>query len=117
MGACSCDALPPSPVITDGAPGAHSSPSACELARRGRPAASHIGPGGLMRVLALDTATEACSVALLTERAARTLRAESAAGTREQILGMVDAVLAEAACRSPASSASPPASARARSPA
>ncbi len=49
-----------------------------------------------MRVLALDTATEACSVALLTDDGLLGRCAEAARGHGEQILGMVDAVLAEA---------------------
>ena len=49
-----------------------------------------------MRVLALDTATEACSVALLTDDGVLARCAEVARGHAEQILGMVDAVLAEA---------------------
>jgi tRNA threonylcarbamoyladenosine biosynthesis protein TsaB len=49
-----------------------------------------------MRVLALDTATEACSVALLTDDGLLGQFAEVARGHAEQILGMVDAVLAEA---------------------
>lgn len=49
-----------------------------------------------MRVLALDTATEACSVALLTDDGLLGRCAEVARGHAEQILGMVDAVLAEA---------------------
>jgi tRNA threonylcarbamoyladenosine biosynthesis protein TsaB len=49
-----------------------------------------------MRVLALDTATEACSVALLTDDGVLGRCAEVARGHAEQILGMVDAVLAEA---------------------
>ncbi len=49
-----------------------------------------------MRVLALDTATEACSVALLTDDGLLGQFAEVGRGHAEQILGMVDAVLAEA---------------------
>ena len=49
-----------------------------------------------MRVLALDTATEGCSVALLTDGGLRGRWAEAGRGHAEQILGMVDAVLAEA---------------------
>ena len=49
-----------------------------------------------MRVLALDTATEACSVALLTDDGLLGRRAEVGRGHAEQVLGMVDAVLAEA---------------------
>jgi len=48
-----------------------------------------------MRVLALDTATEACSVALLTDHGLTGQFAEVGRGHAEQILGMVDAVLAE----------------------
>jgi len=49
-----------------------------------------------MRVLALDAATEACSVALLTDDGLLGRCAEVGRGHAEQILGMVDAVLAEA---------------------
>jgi len=49
-----------------------------------------------MRVLALDTATEACSVALLTDHGSIGQFAEVERGHAEQILGMVHAVLAEA---------------------
>jgi tRNA threonylcarbamoyladenosine biosynthesis protein TsaB len=49
-----------------------------------------------MRVLALDTATEGCSVALLTDEGLLGRCAEVARGHAEQILGMVDAVLTEA---------------------
>ncbi len=49
-----------------------------------------------MRVLALDTATEACSVALLTDDGLLGRCAEVGRGHAEQVLGMVDAVLAEA---------------------
>jgi tRNA threonylcarbamoyladenosine biosynthesis protein TsaB len=47
-----------------------------------------------MRVLALDTATEACSVALLTDQGLSGQWAEVGRGHAEQILGMVEAVLA-----------------------
>ena len=49
-----------------------------------------------MRVLALDTATEACSVALLAEQGLIGRYAEPGRGHAAQILGMVDAVLAQA---------------------
>jgi len=49
-----------------------------------------------MRVLALDTATQACSAALLTEGAAITRELLTERGHAEHILSMVDAVLAEA---------------------
>jgi tRNA threonylcarbamoyladenosine biosynthesis protein TsaB len=49
-----------------------------------------------MRVLALDTATEACSVALLTDAGLVGAFKEVGRGHAEQILDMVDAVLAEA---------------------
>src|SRR5208283_2224346 len=49
-----------------------------------------------MRLLALDTATEACSVSLLTERGLTGRFAEVGRGHAERILGMVDEVLAEA---------------------
>jgi tRNA threonylcarbamoyladenosine biosynthesis protein TsaB len=49
-----------------------------------------------MRVLALDTATEACSVALLTADGVACRFAEVGRGHAEHILGMIDAVLAEA---------------------
>jgi tRNA threonylcarbamoyladenosine biosynthesis protein TsaB len=49
-----------------------------------------------MRVLALDTATEACSVALLDENALIGRYEEPGRGHAAQILGMVDAVLAQA---------------------
>jgi tRNA threonylcarbamoyladenosine biosynthesis protein TsaB len=48
-----------------------------------------------MRVLALDTATEACSVALLTNDGLLGRSAEVGRGHAEQILDMVNAVLAE----------------------
>ncbi len=49
-----------------------------------------------MRMLALDTATEACSVALLTESGLTGQFADVGRGHAEQILDMVNAVLAEA---------------------
>jgi tRNA threonylcarbamoyladenosine biosynthesis protein TsaB len=49
-----------------------------------------------MRVLALDTATEACSVALLTDAGLVGAFKEVGRGHAEQILDMVDAVLSEA---------------------
>ncbi|HLZ99544.1 MAG TPA: tRNA (adenosine(37)-N6)-threonylcarbamoyltransferase complex dimerization subunit type 1 TsaB, partial [Steroidobacteraceae bacterium] len=49
-----------------------------------------------MRVLALDTATEACSVALLTDGGVAGAFKEVGRGHAEQILDMVDAVLREA---------------------
>jgi len=49
-----------------------------------------------MRVLALDTSTEACSVALLDEPRVIARYAEIGRGHAEEILGMVSAVLAEA---------------------
>jgi tRNA threonylcarbamoyladenosine biosynthesis protein TsaB len=49
-----------------------------------------------MRMLALDTATEACSVALLTDGGLIGQFAEVGRGHAEQILDMVNAVLAEA---------------------
>ncbi len=49
-----------------------------------------------MRVLALDTATEACSVALLVNGECISRFAELRRGHAEQILDMVDSVLAEA---------------------
>jgi tRNA threonylcarbamoyladenosine biosynthesis protein TsaB len=49
-----------------------------------------------MRVLALDTATEACSVALLTDAGLVGVFREVGRGHAEQILDMVDAVLSEA---------------------
>ena len=49
-----------------------------------------------MRVLALDTATEACSVALLTDERLVGQFKEVGRGHAEQILDMVDAVLTEA---------------------
>jgi tRNA threonylcarbamoyladenosine biosynthesis protein TsaB len=48
-----------------------------------------------MRVLALDTATEACSVALLTDQGLIGQWAEVGRGHAQQILGMVEAVLAD----------------------
>jgi tRNA threonylcarbamoyladenosine biosynthesis protein TsaB len=48
-----------------------------------------------MRVLALDAATEACSVALLTDQGLTGRWAEVGRGHAQQILGMVEAVLAE----------------------
>jgi tRNA threonylcarbamoyladenosine biosynthesis protein TsaB len=49
-----------------------------------------------LKVLALDTATEACSVALLTDGGVFGVCKEVGRGHAEQILGMVDAVLGEA---------------------
>ncbi len=49
-----------------------------------------------MRILALDTATEACSVALLTDDGVIGRWREVGRGHAEEILGMVDATLAEA---------------------
>ncbi len=49
-----------------------------------------------MRVLALDTATEACSVAVLTEAGLVGVWSEVGRGHAEQILGMVDTVLSAA---------------------
>jgi tRNA threonylcarbamoyladenosine biosynthesis protein TsaB len=49
-----------------------------------------------MKVLALDTATEACSVALLTDAGLVGICREVGRGHAEQILDMIDAVLAEA---------------------
>jgi tRNA threonylcarbamoyladenosine biosynthesis protein TsaB len=49
-----------------------------------------------VKVLALDTATEACSVALLTDDGVFGVCKEVGRGHAEQILGMVDAVLREA---------------------
>jgi len=49
-----------------------------------------------MKVLALDTATEACSVALLTDADLVGVFREVGRGHAEQILDMVDAVLSEA---------------------
>src|SRR5450631_346433 len=61
------------------------------------------GPGWLkprrrpsMRMLALDTSTEACSVALLTDTDLFGISEEVGRGHAERILGMVDAVLREA---------------------
>jgi tRNA threonylcarbamoyladenosine biosynthesis protein TsaB len=48
-----------------------------------------------MRLLALDTATEACSVALLTERGLISDTVEIGRGHAQEILGMVDRILAE----------------------
>jgi tRNA threonylcarbamoyladenosine biosynthesis protein TsaB len=52
-----------------------------------------------MRMLALDTATEACSVALLTDDGLFSRFAEVGRGHAEAILSMVDATLAEAGVR------------------
>jgi tRNA threonylcarbamoyladenosine biosynthesis protein TsaB len=49
-----------------------------------------------VRVLALDTATEACSVALLTDEGSFGRFKEVGRGHAEEILGMVDATVAEA---------------------
>ena len=49
-----------------------------------------------VRILALDTATEACSVALLTEGGVIGRFEEVGRGHAERILAMVDATLAEA---------------------
>jgi tRNA threonylcarbamoyladenosine biosynthesis protein TsaB len=49
-----------------------------------------------MRVLALDTATEACSVALLIDGEVHGIFKEVGRGHAEAILGMVDTVLAQA---------------------
>ena len=48
-----------------------------------------------MRILALDTATPACSTALLSDRGAITREIETERGHAEHILAMVDAVLKE----------------------
>jgi tRNA threonylcarbamoyladenosine biosynthesis protein TsaB len=48
-----------------------------------------------MRVLALDTATEACSVALLTEHGLISDSVEIGRGHAQEILGMVDRILAQ----------------------
>jgi tRNA threonylcarbamoyladenosine biosynthesis protein TsaB len=48
-----------------------------------------------MRLLALDTATEACSVALLTEQGLISDTVEIGRGHAQEILGMVDRILAE----------------------
>jgi len=52
-----------------------------------------------MRILALDTATEACSTALLIDGRLVVREAEFDRGHAEHILGMVDAVLAEEGLR------------------
>jgi tRNA threonylcarbamoyladenosine biosynthesis protein TsaB len=49
-----------------------------------------------MRVLAIETSTEALSVALLTEQGISERGLETARGHAEQILSLIDAVLAEA---------------------
>ncbi len=49
-----------------------------------------------MRLLALDAATEACSVALLTDDRILSRRAEPGRTHAQQILGMVESLLAEA---------------------
>src|SRR5260370_30382135 len=49
-----------------------------------------------MRVLALDTATEACSVALLSGDECISRSAEGGRSHAQQVLEMVEAVLAEA---------------------
>ena len=49
-----------------------------------------------MKVLALDTVTEACSVALWTEEGVFSRFKEMGRGHAEEVLGMVDAVLLEA---------------------
>jgi tRNA threonylcarbamoyladenosine biosynthesis protein TsaB len=48
-----------------------------------------------MRILALDTATSACSAALLSDAAALTREIETERGHAEHILAMIDAVLME----------------------
>jgi tRNA threonylcarbamoyladenosine biosynthesis protein TsaB len=48
-----------------------------------------------MRLLALDTATEACTVALLTEHGLISESVEIGRGHAQKILGMVDRILAE----------------------
>jgi tRNA threonylcarbamoyladenosine biosynthesis protein TsaB len=48
-----------------------------------------------MRLLALDTATEACSVALLTDRDVISATQEIGRGHAQEILAMVDRILAE----------------------
>jgi tRNA threonylcarbamoyladenosine biosynthesis protein TsaB len=48
-----------------------------------------------MRLLALDTATEACSVALLTEHGLISESVEIGRGHAQEILGMVDRILAD----------------------
>jgi len=52
-----------------------------------------------MKILAIDTATEACSAAVLSPQGMTTRYAELDRGHAEQILEMVDAVLAESGCR------------------
>jgi tRNA threonylcarbamoyladenosine biosynthesis protein TsaB len=52
-----------------------------------------------MRLLALDTATECCSAAMLIEGRLLTREAELARGHAERILPMIDELLAEAAIR------------------
>lgn len=52
-----------------------------------------------MRILALDTATEACSAAVLTSDLRVSRYLELHRGHSDQILGMIDAVLAEADLR------------------
>jgi tRNA threonylcarbamoyladenosine biosynthesis protein TsaB len=49
-----------------------------------------------MRVLAIDTSTEALSIALRTEQGTRERGLETARGHAEQILSLIDAVLGEA---------------------
>jgi len=70
-----------------------------------------------MRVLALDAATEACSVALLTNGAAITRTMESGKGNAPNILRMVEEVLAEGQVSLSMLDGSPPAWDRALSPA
>ena len=84
-------------MITDGAAGAEFLAERFDrlrAAERGkRP--SGLRAGRLMRVLALDTATEACSVALLTEHGLIGRSVEIGRGHAQEILGMVDRILAE----------------------
>ncbi len=52
-----------------------------------------------MRLLAIDTSTEALSIALLTEQGTSERGLETARGQAEQILSLIDAVLGEAGVR------------------
>src|SRR4051794_29405319 len=60
-----------------------------------------IGPTHPIKILALDTATESCSAALLIEGKLTTREMEFDRGHAEHILPMIDAILIEAGLRLP----------------
>ena len=92
------ESMPPSPVLSDVAVAA-AIPEGAIAARRQRvPCRRAAVPctGDLMRVLALDAATEACSVALLADGALISRTIESGKSNAAKILRMAEEVLAEA---------------------